>query len=199
MKQSQEPMEGQSLDRSAVPVENVTAQEGGADISQDIKDNRARIEELKEEEEEYERAKGKLVQQVRDSRTELMSEFESVEQEMRAQHASGSAITARKKELAEDKAARLADRFMPSEQMAIMKKLLKNVSLTGEEARGKFEFLVMVGFKLKYWNKGDYSFKLNKKTEGIDEGFEEEQQQLDQEFMMLETEWNVIESETPQG
>ncbi len=169
----------------------------GTDLQEKIAENKGGREELETEEERYERAKEKLVRDVGHAREELKSEFAAVEEEMRERHQSPRAIEQKKKDLAENKAARLADGFLPTERMSVMRRLLKDVPIAGEsEARGKFEYLIMIGFKLRYWSKGDYAFKLNSRTEGIDDDFEDEQKRLEVEFDGLEEAWNTWEAES---
>jgi hypothetical protein len=169
----------------------------GADLQDKLAENEEGREVLETEEERYERAKEKLKRDVGHAREELKGEFEAVEKEMRERHEAPRAIEQKKKELAEEKAARIADGFLPTERMSVLRKLLKDVPIAGEsEARGKFEFLIMIGFKMKYWSKSDYAFRLNSKTEGIDDDFEDEQKKLEVEFEGLEQAWNAWEAES---
>lgn len=171
----------------------------GEELEQQMAAVEGQEHELDETREQLERAKHRLVQEVIAARAELVSEFEAVQQEMAQDHASKPAIAARKKELAEEKAARLADRFLPQERMGIMRRLLKDVHIAGEsEARGKFEYLILVGFKMSIGDKNDYAFKLNSKTAGIDDDFDQEEHRLELEFAGLEQAWNEFESESGQ-
>lgn len=159
-------------------------------LKEGIDDAKEGIEDVEAQEQKYLAARDRLVRETKELRAKVIALNEQV---MRG------ALTKKEfKDEADKEVKELAGRFTHEERMLVLKKALKDVHIPHEDtARMKFEFLVGLSLKMKYWDRENYLNTWDKKAgKVIETGFEEDRESFSEHLVELESYYEQIAMET---
>lgn len=182
-------------DRDAAPIsagKRLDRSNSMAVVKENIEDTEEDLETVEAQEKKYLEARDRLVKKTQQLRADAMKLNEQV---MR-----GKLSKEDFKDAVDGKIEDLAGLFSHEERMLVLKKALKDVHIPHEEtARMKFEFLIGLSLKMKYWDRDNFVHQWDKKAgDKIEAGFEEDRETFVDHLALLESYYGQIENEVQQ-